>query len=276
MPNVRCLADAEIEILQDYVRNGGKLLATFATSLCDASGKERPDLGMAELLGCTYVGEKAKTRKDCYQYILQPDHPLVQPDSAGTELLINAGYTLLCKTRPGAQVICTHVPTVHNQPPEKAWVAQWSVEHPTVVENRYGAGKVLYFTNQPDQLSQEIGHPDLRNLLARGIRYLAGAAIPLESNAPGSVHIGLTQSTENPGQYVLSLVNTSSGPGRPVQELIPVRDIEVKLRLPQASLVAWEALRAQGACTVQREGQTLLVQVEKLEDFCAIAIEMGV
>lgn len=274
LPNVRCLSDQEIETLKSYVRAGGNLLATFATSLCDASGEERSDLGMAELLGCTYLGEKVKTRKDCYQYILQADHPIVQPDSARTELLINAGYTLLCQSLPGAQVICTHVPTVHNQPPEKAWTTEWSREHPTVVENRYGAGKVLYFANQPDQLSDELGHPDLRNLLERGVRYLAGEAVLLETNAPESVHIGLTESRIKPGQYVLSLVNTTSGTTRPVQRLVPVQDIRVSLRLQQSSLSKWEELRTQGKCSVKQTGNTLEVQVARLEDFCAISLEM--
>jgi hypothetical protein len=276
LPNVRCLSDQEIEILKNYVRNGGNLLATFASSLHDAEGNERDDFGLAEVFGCSFTGEKVNTRKDNYQYIVQPAHPLVVPDSEQSELLLNAGYTLLCQPANNAKVICTHVPTVHNQPPEKAWVGEWSTEFPTVVENSYGQGKVLYFANQPDQLTYEIGHPDVRNLLLRGVQYLLGDAMLIEADAPESVHMGLTQSLQDPSQYIFSMVNTTSGPMRPVRTLLPVIDIQVTLRLEGKSLYHHEMLRPQGDFHVQAEGNVLHMRLSQLEDFCAVYLQMEV
>jgi hypothetical protein len=132
----------------------------------------------------------------------------------------------------------------------------------------------LYFANQPDVQSHEIGHPDPRNLLLRSIRHLAGSAIPLETNAPASVHIGLTKSLQQPGQYILSLVNTTSGPVRPIRELVPVQDITIKLRLEGRSVASHQVLRAQGNCRVKAKGPDLELRLSKLEDFCAIHIQM--
>ncbi|RPI22022.1 MAG: hypothetical protein EHM61_23325 [Acidobacteria bacterium] len=274
LPNVRCLSSREVALIKDYVRAGGNLLATYATSLHDANGKELTDFSLAEVFGCNYSGKKVNTRQDSYQYILQPGHPLVQADSTDTELLINAAYTLLCKPREGAEVICTYVPRVHNQPPEKAWVQEWSREFPTLIQNSYGNGTVLYFANQPDQISYELGHPDLRQLLLRAVRLLAGSSIPVESTAPESVHIGLTRSARRRGDYVLSLVNATSGPGRPVRRLVPVSDIKVKLRLEERALEDYQVLRAQGSCVLQQKDGELELRISRLEDFCALHIRM--
>jgi len=274
MANVRCLSSREVELIKNYVRAGGNLLATYATSLHEANGKELSDFGLAEVFGCNYSGKRMNTRQDCYQYIVQTRHPVVQGDSAHTELLINAGYTLLCKPRKGADVICTYVPRVHNQPPEKAWVEEWSREFPTVIQNRYGNGTVIFFANQPDQISYELGHPDVRQLLARAVRLLAGSSIPLESTAPESVHIGLTRSIRRRGDYILSLVNTTSGSGRPVRRLVPVADITVKLRLEERELRDYKILRAQGTCALHRKDGELEVRISRLEDFCALHIRM--
>lgn len=275
LPNVRCMSAGEMELLKDYVREGGNLLATYTTSLYDLEGKERPELGLAELFGVTYAGKRENTRKDNYQFIQSKNHPIVSPDSPHTELLFNAGFTLLTKPVAGAEVICTLVPTVHNQPPDKAWVEQLSSEFPTIVQNTYGKGRVLYFANQPDVLSYEPGHPDPRHLLERGIRHLAGNAIPiLDTTAPASVHIGLTESRQKPGQYILSFVNTTSGPKRPIRELIPVHDIRVRLRLEGKSLGKHQVLRAQGDCRVRSKGQELEIRLTKLEDFCAVYLQM--
>jgi len=274
LPNVRCLSSREVELIKNYVRAGGNLLATFATSLHDAKGEELTDFSLAEAFGCNYSGKKVNTRQDCYQYILKAGHPLVQRDSAETELLINAAYTLLCKPRKDAEVICTYVPRVHNQPPEKAWVQEWPREFPTVIQNSYGKGTVLYFANQPDQISYELGHPDARQLLLRAVRLLAGSSIPVETSAPESVHIGLTRSMRRPGDYVLSLVNTTSGPGRPVRRLVPVSDIKVKLRLAERELENYQVLRTQGTCILEPRDGALELRISRLEDFCALHIRM--
>jgi len=276
LPNVRCMSDKEAELLKEYVQNGGNVIATYATSLYDADGKERKDYALSDLFGVHYAGKKENTRRDNYQYILNKKHPIVAADSAQTELLFNAGYTVLCKPANKVDVICTWVPTIQNQPPDKSWVEKFSTEYPTAVENKYGKGKVIYFANQPDVLSYEVGHQDPRNALLRSIRYLAGSSIPIESTAPPSVYIGLTESRLKPGHYILSLVNTTSGPVRPIRELIPVNDIRVKLRLDGKSVASHKVLRKQGEVKVKVNGQNLDLNISKLDDFCAIHIQMNV
>jgi hypothetical protein len=276
LPNVRCMSDKEMDVLKDYVRDGGNLIATYSTSLYDEEGKERKNYGLSELFGVSYAGKKENTRRDNYQYILNKKHPLVEPDSAQTELLFNAGFTALCKPTSNANVICTWVPTIQNQPPDKSWVEKFSTEFPTVVENKYGKGKVLYFANQPDVLSYQVGHQDPINLLLRSVRYLAGNTIQLESNAPSSVNIGLTESLIKRGQYILSFVNTTSGPVRPVRELIPVNGIKVRLRLDGRSVASHKVLRCQGNCQLKTNGQNIELSLSKLEDFAAVHIQMSV
>ena len=275
LPNVRCMSDGEMELIKDYVREGGKLVATYTTSLYDEHGKERSNYGLSELFGVDYTGKKENTRRDNYQYILNKKHPLVAPDSNQTELLFNAGYTALCKPASNTNVICTWVPTIQNQPPDKSWVDKFSTEFPTVVENSYGKGSVIYFANQPDLLSHLIGHQDPRNLLLRSIRYLAGNTIALQSNAPSSVNIGLTKSLTVPGSYILSLVNTTSGPVRPVRELIPVNNIQVKLTLDGRAVTGHKVLRCQGSCLVKTNGKTIELNISKLQDFSAVHIQMS-
>ncbi len=274
LPDVKCLSDKEITLLQNYVHQGGHMIATYTTGLFRPDGSERENFGLSALFGVDYLGSREDTRRDNYQYILDKYHPLVSPDSAETELLFNAGYTARCSPLPTANVICTWVPTIQNQPPDKSWVESFSTEHPTVTENRYGKGKVIYFANQPDRLSHEIGHADVRNLLYRSIRYLGGDGVLLATNAPASVNVGLTQSLKDPQQYILSLVNTTSGPVRPIRGLIAVHDIQLTLQLPGKGLKTRKFLKCQGECSITAQGEKLVINVEKLEDFFAVHITM--
>ncbi len=274
LDNVRCLSDQEIALLSDYVRAGGNILATYETSLFTAEGRRREDFGLASLFGCRFTGEKVNTRKDCYQFILDPAHPIVKPDSGETELLINAGYTLLCKPASTAKAICTYVPVVNNQPPEKAWTLQWARGFPTVVEHTYGKGKVIYFSNQPDLITDEMGHPDVRNLLERSIRYLAGDSLAVETNAPASVHIGLTRSALNPNEFIFSLVNTTSGPARPLRNLLPVHDLTIKLRLP-GKLARSKVLRSTSEVSTKTVNNFIEVDLPRIDDFFALHLTIA-
>lgn len=274
LPNVKCMSPEEILILKSYVENGGNLLATYETSLYDAGGKRLADFGLKDLFGCRFTGQKINTRKDCYQVIVDAAHPVVSTESTNTALLINAGFTLLCEPVDAAEVICSYSPQVHNQPPEKAWVEEWSKENPTVIEHRYKNGKTIYFANQPDQVSYEMGHPDMRTLLKNSIEHLGGASI-VETDAPASVHVGLTRSTRFPDRYILSMVNTTSGPGRPLRSLEPVFNINVRLKLKGSRLRSSKILRSQGESGVAYENDGVVITVSKLQDFFAVHLEMS-
>ncbi|PSL04300.1 alpha-amylase family protein [Cecembia rubra] len=270
LPNVKCLSLKESEILKNYVNNGGNLVATYATGLYDEKGNPLGNYRLHELFGVGYSGIRENTKSDNYQYILDKSHPLVAEDSRETELLFNAAYTALCKPYPSTKVICTWVPTIQNQPPDKSWVNSFSTEYPTIVENTFGKGKVIYFANQPDLLSHEIGHADPRNLLARAFRYLLEDHVPVETNAPPSVNLGLTASLIEKGQYVLSLVNTTSGPVRPIRKLIPVNNILVSAKIPGESPKSFKILKSQGNCSVKFLGDSIHVELDKLEDYFSI------
>jgi hypothetical protein len=273
LANVRSLSDAEIALIKEFVSNGGNIVATYETSLFNSDGVKRQDFGLAEVFGCSFTGEKINTRKDFYQVIADPTHYIVNPDGQQTQLLINAGYTLICKAGPTAKKICTYHPVVHNQPPEKAWTNAWAREYPTVLENTYKKGKSIYFANQPDLITFEFAHPDVRNLLARGVRYLAGDSIGLETNAPESVHTGLTRSLVNPKEFIFSFVNTTSGPVRPLRNLLPVYDLSVQLNL-EGNLNRYKVLRAQGDVNVVSAKGKIEIKLGKLEDFFAVHLTM--
>ncbi len=274
LPNVKCMSDHESDLLRTYVRQGGNLLATYETGLFDETGAVRRNFVLADVFGCTYTGQKVNTRRNCYQYIKNPAHPLVADLSAKTELLMNAGFTLICEAGSRDEIVCSYTPPVHSQPPEKAWATTWPDKHPTVIDRMFGRGRVVYFSNQPDQVSYQTGHPDMRHLLRKSIALLAGR-LPVEADAPESVHVGLTRSNDSGGHYILSLVNTTSGPVRPVRSLQPVFGLRVILNLEGTGLKAHEILRAQGDCEIVYCNGQIVVSVERLDDFFAVHLEMG-
>ena len=75
--------------------------------------------------------------------------------------------------------------------------------------------------------------PDHANLLANLVRWTASDNIPLSVQGPGLIDCHLYQQQ---GRLILHLVNlTSSGTWRsPIDELIPIGPLKVKVKLPIA------------------------------------------
>ncbi len=63
LPGVACLSDQQCEVLREFVRAGGALLATGATSLYNETGGRRDDFALADVLGVrsTNVTHRAHT-----------------------------------------------------------------------------------------------------------------------------------------------------------------------------------------------------------------------
>lgn len=66
LPNAVCLSDAQCRTIADYVRGGGRLVATHLTSVADEHGKVRKDFGLAELFGASFVSAEPVEIPDLY------------------------------------------------------------------------------------------------------------------------------------------------------------------------------------------------------------------
>lgn len=51
LPNAICLSEKQCEVLRQFVADGGTLIATHKTSLCDENGNERTDFALSDMFG---------------------------------------------------------------------------------------------------------------------------------------------------------------------------------------------------------------------------------
>ena len=109
----------------------------------------------------------------------------------------------------------------------------------------------------------------MRGLLFRSIKKLAGNSIPVETAAPESAHIGLTQSLGKPHEFVFCLVNVTSGPVRPLRNVLIVYNLTTKLNLKDR-LISFKILRTNGAAQVNYANNWIEVKLDKLDDFFAV------
>ena len=283
LPNAAVLGAREIDVVRTFVRQGGKLLATHQSSLWETDGTQKADFGLADVFGCHYTGVQKESSLWGYQHV-QARHPLtVGLDD--TDLIANCGSTLLVRRHDEAvEAPLTYVPRIYPQPPERAWLNSLQTDYPTAVVNRFGDGESIYFSTPIDRNVVRHGHLDFARVLTNAIRHLLAQSQsqPLTTNAPSSLQLAFNRVRAATGKYLLHAINLTSAPRRPVAALLPVRDVEVELRLNGATrLKSFTAIRDESRSVNARSRYdevagcvVLSISLAEVLEYAAIQLEV--
>ena len=263
LPNVLMMDEAECAAFREYVRGGGMLYASRYSSLVTSEGQYLEDFMLGDVFGAQYAGETSES----FTYIAP---------APGQEALFGEGYSrshppgledrqLRIVARPGA-----HVPgelvlpwtdpadpwrfaSIHNNPPGR------HTGQPAIVHNHYGAGQAIYVGG--DIESSENCQELFINLLHR-----LQSTWSFASNAPKAVEITLFhQAAER--RWLINLINFQQALPN-----IPVRDIQVQLRVPQTSLRLLQRPTGEEV-PLERHDDGVSFTLPQLETFAMLTLE---
>jgi hypothetical protein len=251
LPNVGAMSDAQCASVRRFAERGGAVVASGQTSLYNEWGDPRPDFALADLFGAHAPpgGRGGRPARTLHTYLrLSPElRAKVWGPKAGDEPaptgerhpvlrgfeetdIIPFGGTLEAGLRTDAGIVVplTFVPVFPIYPPETAWMRTPKTDIPALVLK----GRAAYLAADIDSRFGRDNLPDHGNLLANILRWAAGDRMPLSVEGRGLMDCNLyTQ----PGRAILHVVNlTSAGTWRaPIDELIPIGPLNVKVRLPK-------------------------------------------
>jgi hypothetical protein len=260
LPNLGAMSQKDCQAVRRFVESGGHLIATGRTSLYDEWGTPCEDFALADLLGVHRVEkERASIRDDAqraeetlHSYLrLTPelrgtvDGPKIgnEPAVAGqrhpvlngfeeTDILPFGGRLEKVTVAADAQVLLTYIPPFPVYPPETAWMRTPRTDIPGLIVRTTSQGsRIAYLAGDIDRRYARDNLPDHGNLLANLVRWTAGDTIPLAVEGPGLIDCHLYRQQE---RTILHLVNlTNAGTWRaPVDELIPIGPLNLRVRLP--------------------------------------------
>jgi len=251
LPNVAALSDAQCGAVRKFVANGGALIATGFTSLCNESGDARDDYGLADLFGAHFTGppgaEHSISSQTLHSYLrLDPElragvpgpHIAGEPPIAArrhpvlrgfeeTDILPFGGTLTVSRLDTGVMVPLTFIPPFPVLPPETSWMRQPKTDIPGLVLN----GRVAFLAADLDRLYSRDNLPDHAALLANLVRWAANGDIPFQLEGRGVFDCSLyTQ----PGRVIAHVVNLTATGRMPVtdDDLAPSPSLTLGVRLP--------------------------------------------
>jgi hypothetical protein len=263
LPNVACMSDAVAARLEDYVRRGGNLFATFETSLYTDVGEPRQDFALGKLFGVSSMGKVAGPRPWDYMAV-QAASPML--DRIKRHWIPSPTYYLQTKAG-GAQVVLLFTkPLVgsYELPPQLS-------DDPALTVQSTGKGTVVYCPGDLGNMISTCHMPESLILVENALRALAPARVELE-NVPSVLE--LVHRSQNGGRrHLLHLINFNGEMTRPIRQITPVHNARVTLP-PDIRAKTIRTLMRPQILTAERDAQerTYFV-IPCIDEYEAVVIE---
>jgi hypothetical protein len=262
LPNVLYMDEEEAEALKDYVASGGKIYASYQTSLFGEKGK-RSDFLLSDLFGVSYKGET----KEGVTYISPAkENPSLFGDITSQSPLLLFHQQIIAEplnkeevlakitlpyTDPADRTICV---SIHSNPPGV------ETENPAIVWRKYGKGEVIWVAGPLEMVGEE-RH---REFFLRLIKDLVKDDFSFEVDAPKAVEMTMFKQDDG---YIINLLNFQS-------ELpnIPVFDIKVRIRKDGKSFKKALILPDEVELPIKENKEFWEIEVPRLDTYLMIKV----
>ncbi|MBI3696733.1 MAG: beta-galactosidase trimerization domain-containing protein [Acidobacteria bacterium] len=217
LPNVACMSDQTAARLRDYVRQGGHLFATFETSLYDEFGVRRQDFALRDLFGVTATGKIAGPQR--WDFLKRRgSSPLL--DGLAREWIPSPVYHVQVKPSGASPLLQFTRPLTgpYDGIPDLS-------DDPALLVN----GNTVYSAGDLGNAIQSFHMMEALRLVANAVREVAPSPVTIE-NAPQSVEVVLR--SQNGGRrLLLHLINYTGEMTRPIQRVLPLKNLRISVRI---------------------------------------------
>jgi Hypothetical glycosyl hydrolase 6 len=236
LPNNAALSAAQCEQLRAFIRRGGSLLATFATSLFDEEGRARPDFGLSDVFGVSYAGAVEGRMQNSYLRLKgeRPDgrfHPILR----GLEdayRIINGSYRV--EVRPNHTDFpapVTLIPSYPDLPMEYVYPREPETGIREVYLREVGQGRVAYIPWDLDRTYWQILNVDHGRLLRNIVRWALAEEPVVTVQGPGIVDVTAWRQERSVTVHLVNLTNPMMMKG-PFRELLPIGEQTLSIGIP--------------------------------------------
>lgn len=254
LPNAACLDEAQTAAVEEFVRDGGGLVASLDTSLFDEFGTPRDNFSLTKVFGVDYRGLPENKLSSSHAELDVNFAKSIGPDywekrksvfdfRQDVDSFLNQGRM---QQYIGPEPVTFKGPAVHvaiNDPSVKtvgtltSRMGEGAPPIPAVVAHNYGQGRVVYFASGLDAAYYLYAYPYQRLALKHAITWAAASKPPITITAPMCVHASTMRQRNDDAErlvvHLFSDLNTSANHAFPNddvplrEEAVPIHDVRV-------------------------------------------------
>jgi len=250
LPNVACMTDYEIKAINNFVKKGGKLIASFETSLYSPEGERLTNFGLAEIFGAKYLGIEEYGSYENYMVFNDSSFP---------------AYTYVVKVEVTNGRAVNYL--TENT---RGWYQPLTVSsYPGIVKNRYGKGVSVYFAGNFFQTFSNYKFSSYMRYFDKMIDELMKREIQIDG-APYSIEVTFRGKGSLKEMH---LVNFTSELMRPIHNIIPLYNLVVKVSKIKDVSTVKNIINNNAELTWNIEDESLAIRLSELKEYEVIVIE---
>lgn len=235
LADAAALSDAQCESIRRFVKSGGSLVATFASSLCDETGAMRQDFGLGDLFGIRFAARVEGPMQNSYLSLdADPKTGRRHDVLAGLDdapRIINGVFRLDVAPVAEFPSPVTLIPTYPDLPMEDVYPRVAHTSTRELYLREFGASRIAYIPWDIDRTFWDVLSPDHGRLLTNVVRWALNEPSPVEVEGPGLVDVSIWRQAGSITVHLVNLTNPMMMKG-PIREIIPVGPQRVRVRLP--------------------------------------------
>jgi hypothetical protein len=230
LSNFTNMDDNFISLIDNYVKNGGKLLATGFPGIDTDNGGIVNNIGL-QSLGVISDSEVFSQPRSTYLKVMENDKiQLGQNELKDFDVIMMNSRFLKCKTSGKTKNYLRLVPNTMHGPPEKCYFTEKDVtEFPGVIENEYGNGKAVFIPWLIGSQYEWKGNNGQRALFKATLNNLLKIQNALTTDASPLIEISHLGNRNGSFEWV-GMINHSGQIGDVFREPIPIYNTSIKLK----------------------------------------------
>ena len=266
LSNVTDMDDNFISMIDDYVKNGGKLLATGFPGINDKIGTPLNNIRL-QSLGVMPEYELFPQTQSTYLKVSDEDKAdLGKEEFKDFDLIMmNSGF-MKCRTIGDATGYLRLLPNTVNGPPEKVFFTDEEItDFPGVIVNSFGTGKAVFIPWQIGSQYSWKGNNGQRAVFMASLKNLLKIDNPLETDA--SPLIEMTRLTNRNGAFEwIGMINHSGQLGDAFREPVAIHNTTIRFK-PLKPVKSINLMRSEKRLKFRESDGWIEFIVPQLDDF---------
>ena len=258
--------DHFISVIDNYVKNGGKILATGFTSTNDGMGTPTNKVRL-EAMGVLPAFEIFKQAKSTYLKVTETDKAVLgKKEFADFDLMMMYGDFLKCKTNGNAKAFLNLLPATVFGPPEKSYYTKAEItDVPGVISNDYGKGKSVFIPWQIGSQYHFKGHYAHKTLFVSALRNLLKIESSVVTNASPLIEMTRMANRNNVFEWI-GMLNHSGQIGASLLEPVTIHNTTIRFK-PLKPVKEIRLMRASKPLNFKQINGWVECTVQEIADF---------
>lgn len=226
MPDVRNMSDGCVAVIDKYVEEGGNILTTGMTSMCNSKGTFTNSVRLRSA-GISTVKRVILSEDGSYFRIRQEDKTTLSGFEQ-LDIVYMQSDLVECELDNGTGAYLGYILPCMFGPPEKCYYTT-ETDIPGIIENKYGKGKCVFIPWNIGRHYERLSNHGHELIVMSCLKDLLKVKGTISTDTSALVEI--TAHKEQEGKWsLINLVNLSGQLGTAFLEPVPIREINIEFK----------------------------------------------